>query len=196
MTVYLIFGPQGSGKSTQGEHLATTLNLPYFDAGTSLRALAKSGSEEGIRVEQIMERGELVPNAVLKSLFYSFMKENDCTRGMVADGFPRNEVQIELLDELARDHHWEIIGIFIEIDDTVAKERLAKRTIIVDGQEQKRDDDQPEIVQKRLDTFRRETLPVIEWLKTNWVLLTIDGQPSVDEVSAAVLSAIHTHGQN
>lgn len=195
-TVYLMFGPQGSGKSTQGERLAAALQVPYFDAGKSLRALAASDSDTGRQVEQLMEKGELVPNSVLKSLFYSFMETNNCTNGMVTDGFPRNEVQIELLDELARDHHWQIIGVFIDIDDETAKERLAKRTIIVDGQEQTRDDDKPEIVAKRLETYRRETVPVINWLKTHWQLIHIDGKPDIDTVADAVKAAVLNNGQS
>mgnify|MGYP001575065889 CR=1 FL=1 len=189
-TVYLMFGPQGSGKSTQGENLAEELKLPYFDAGANLRTLAKSQTDEGRALEKLMEEGKLVPNKVLKTLFYSFIKNNDCEKGLVADGFPRNEVQIELLDELAHDHRWQIVGIFINIDDETAKQRLSKRTIIVNGQAQTRDDDKPEIVSKRLATFRRETLPVVNWLRTNWKLLEIDGQPSVDEVSQSVMKAV------
>lgn len=191
-----MFGPQGSGKSTQGEYLAEELKLPYFDAGTNLRALAKSGTEEGTAVEKLMEEGKLVPNKVLKSLFYNFINNNDCEKGLVADGFPRNEVQIELLDELAHDHRWQIVGIFIDIDDETAKQRLSKRTIIVNGQAQTRDDDKPEIVTKRLETFRKETLPVVSWLRAHWKLLEIDGRPSVEEVSQSVMKAVKmlTHG--
>lgn len=194
-TVYLMFGPQGSGKSTQGERLAEYLNIPYFDAGAALRELAQSGTPVGNDVAQRMKAGRLVSNETLRDLFAAFIDQHDCSRGLVTDGFPRNEVQIELLEELSKQHHWQILGVNIEISDDTARRRLASRKILVDGQLVSRDDDQPEIVSKRLETFRRETAPIISWLKSRGEILTIDGEPSIDEVTETVKAAVTVHGQ-
>jgi adenylate kinase len=188
--VLMVFGPQGSGKSTQGEFLAHHFSLPYFDAGAALRDLAKSDSDLGRSVQADMHAGRLVSNNTLKQLFLTFMQENDWHRGFITDGFPRNTTQVELLRELADEYDWQIQGLYYHISDRTAEQRLALRHTIIDGQAVKRDDDQPAIVAKRLATFKIETVPVIDWLKKHHQLIEIDGEPTAEEVSRLSVAAV------
>lgn len=191
ISVYLVFGPQGSGKSTQAKLLSEQLNLPYFDAGDQLRQFVETDSEQALNVREQMQNGRLVSNDLLRQLFTNFMEQHNCKRGMVADGFPRNLKQVELLNELALSHYWNVQGIYIDISDDVAKERLSKRFTIVNGEKVVRSDDQPAIVEKRLQVFKRETLPIIEYLRIHHTLHSIDGQPSISDVHISVMKAIN-----
>ena len=188
---YLVFGPQGSGKSTQGKLLSEALMLPYFDAGDQLRALSQTDSEEGKRVHELMQLGRLVENATLSNLLEDFITKHNCEKGIVVDGFPRNLAQAKLLDEIVNDHHWKIVGFYIDINDETAKERLAGRYQMVNGKKVVREDDQPAIVAKRLEVFKRDTMPVVEYLEKNYQLYRIDGTPSIADVHEAVMSKIN-----
>ena len=108
----------------------------------------------------------------------------------MTDGFPRNIDQVELLVELVKRHAWSITAIYIVVSDRVAVERLSHRVTVVDGQEVRRDDDKPEIVQKRLHNFRDQTLPVINWIGNNYKLIKINGEQSIEGVTEDISKAI------
>ena len=188
--VYLFFGPQGSGKTTQAERLAERLKLPFFDSGNALRDLAKTDSDLGRRVVKIMQSGQLVSNDILRELFVQFIDQKDCRRGFVVDGFPRNLTQVELLEELSTIHQWRVIGILVDISAATTHQRLANRYQIVDGQKVTRPDDEPAIITKRLETFDRETRPVLDHLESRQELIKIDGEPDIETVTTAVNRAI------
>lgn len=189
--LYLLFGEQGSGKSTQGKLLSEALKLPYFDAGDQLRALAESETEQGERVRQLMANGQLVDNATLAQLLESFIANNNCQKGLVVDGFPRNIVQAKILDEIVEKHRWLVIGFYIQITDEIAIERLAGRFQMKNGRKVVREDDQPATVKKRLELFKRQTLPVIEYLEKEHQLYRIDGAPSINEVHQSLLKKVN-----
>lgn len=191
--VYLFFGPQGSGKSTQAQKLAAYLDVPYFNTGEKLRELASQNSPQGMAVAQAMKEGKLVSDDILKELFSSFVAERNLNNGFVADGFPRESAQLQLLEQLATEYDWQIIGIFINIKDETVNERLAHRTITVNGVETRREDDEPAILQKRLAAYRHDTVPIINWLKAHNEVVEIDGEPSIDDVFAAVLQAVSSN---
>lgn len=191
--VYLLFGPQGSGKSTQAEKLAAYLDVPYLNTGELLRNIAQTNTPQGIAVAESMKNGQLVPDDVLRSLFTDFIGQNDLTQGFVADGFPRVSTQLNLLSELSEEYDWNILGIFIDIKDKTVSERLSHRTITVNGVETRREDDQPDILQKRLEAYRHDTLPIIEWLTKKGKMVKIDGEPGIDEVFSEVIKAVEQH---
>lgn len=191
--VYLLFGPQGSGKSTQAEKLSAYLGIPYFNTGELLRSLAQTNTPQGVAVAESMKNGQLVPDDILRTVFTDFISQNDLTHGFVADGFPRVSAQLDLLEKLAKEYDWDILGIFIDINDQTVSERLSHRTIIVNGVETRREDDQPEILKKRLEAYRHDTLPIIDWLTKKGKMVKIDGEPSIDEVFAEVTKAAEQH---
>jgi len=188
---YLFFGPQGSGKTTQAQTAADQLGLPFFDTGDQLRLIAAHPSDLGKQISEAMSQGRLLENTLLRQVLESFIAQHDISGGIVMDGFPRTVEQCHLLDELQQEHGWQIIGVYIDITDEESKERLAKRKIIVDGVEQSRPDDQPEIVAKRLANFKQQTLPAIEYIKNRYQLISIDGQPPIEEVAKTIAEALH-----
>ena len=189
--VYLVFGPQGSGKSTQAEFLSTKLKLPFFDSGSELRRIAEGESEIAVELSTTLKHGALVSNDILEDIFEEFISNHNCENGMVIDGFPRTIEQAKLLSKLSHKYNWEIVSFFVDISDETAKNRLSKRYKLVNGKKVFRSDDKPEVVSKRLELFKQETLPVIDWLAGEYVLHRIDGEPSRDEVFKEILSNIN-----
>ncbi len=187
---WIVFGPQGSGKSTQAEKLAEHLKCPLFEAGQQIRQLIESGSPAGQRAHEATTNGQLIPNDILKQLIVDFLTTVDVRHCVVFDGFPRNMDQCQVLHDLAEKYHWQVTGLLIEISDETAKERLANRFTMVDGQKVFREDDTPEVVAKRLATFKRETLPIVTWLETHYQVITIDGQPPISEVTANIFTKV------
>lgn len=188
--MYLVFGPQGSGKSTQAQYLSEHLRLPFFDSGEQLRQLSQSHGELAEKIRQIMLEGKLVPNDILRQIFNQFIAWHDCSKGLVIDGFPRTMEQGKLLEELTKEQDWDLVVLYVDISDATAKERLMKRHTVVSGKKVMREDDQPAIVAKRLAVFKQETLPVIEWLSQNHRYQKIDGEPSREVVFEAIKKAI------
>lgn len=193
---WIVFGPQGSGKSTQAEKLAEQLKCPLFEAGLQIRQLIESGSPAGQRAHEATTNGQLIPNDILKQLIIDFLAAVDARDCIVFDGFPRNIEQCEVLHDLADQYQWQVTGLFIEISDEIAKERLANRFTVVDGQKVFREDDTPAVVAKRLATFKRETLPIVTWLETHYRVITINGQPPIPEVTTNIFAQVQevNHG--
>ncbi len=189
-TMYLFFGAQGSGKSTQAEILADKLELPIYNTGNELRKFISGDSDEARRVHEIVTSGALVESSVIEKIFREFIKNNDVSRGIVLDGLPRNMEQCPLVEGVANEHDWPMVAVYIEITDQTAKNRISKRTVIVNGKEEMREDDKPEILEKRLATFKAETLPVLNWFKCHQKLVIIDGEPKIEDVTKLMLEAV------
>lgn len=186
----IIMGPQGSGKTTQTERVAQHFQLPIFESGTELRQLAKQDTPLAHKIRQQMASGQLADNPTLWHLFQLYLAKHPINRGIILDGFPRTIDQCQLLAELAEKYTWRIQGVYLAISDTTAQHRLEHRFSIVDGQKVTREDDRPAIVKKRLALFHQRTEPVLDWLKAHHQLLTIDGEPTVDQVTNQLLAAL------
>ncbi|HSX42010.1 MAG TPA: nucleoside monophosphate kinase [Candidatus Saccharimonadales bacterium] len=185
-TVFLVFGPQGSGKSTQGERLAAKLNLPFFDTGAELRRLATEPTEIGQHIKAQMSSGGLVDSQYFEQIIAEFVNIHDISRGIVMDGFPRVEEQTWVLEKFAKLHDMKVIGVLIQISDETSRARLQLR-----AQTEHRQDDTDAIITKRLATYQRETVPVISYLKEHYQLLEIDGEPGVDAVTNKLFQALN-----
>lgn len=185
-TVFLVFGPQGSGKSTQGQRLAAKLNLPFFDTGAELRHLASENTEIGQHIKEQMSTGGLVNSQYFETIINNFVIGHDITRGIVIDGFPRVEEQAWVLEKFAKLHQLAVIAILIQISDETSVKRLTLR-----AQTEHRPDDTDAIITKRLASYKRETVPVINYLRQHYQLVEIDGQPDVDTVTAKMFEALN-----
>lgn len=185
-TILVVFGPQGSGKSTQVERLAKKLGLIVFEAGEVLRARAQVDE----KIHQTLQQGELVSDETMLGIIDEFIAEHRSTNGYVFDGYPRNRDQFKDFLTIATNSRARTAGVFINLSDASAKQRLAGRFTLVNGRKVTREDDQPAIVQKRLETFKSETLPLKELFAQNFVLLEINGEPSVDEVTEEIDASV------
>ncbi len=186
-TVFVVFGSQGSGKSTQVNRLADRLKLTVFEAGQVLRERAKLDG----KLDRQINQGVLVANVTMEGIVDNFVDEHRNINGYILDGYPRNISQFNDLITLSGKHNWRVAGIFVNISDMAAKLRLSTRFQLVNGQRLARKDDKPEIVQRRLNTFRKETLPLKDKFKQRFELMEIDGEPSVDDVTAQIDLAVN-----
>lgn len=182
----IIFGPQGSGKSTQAERAAEKFNLTYLDFGEALRQSAQTDP----KIADMLKSGQLVSDEVVGAMVDNFLKQNYQKKGFILDGFPRKLSQCAILDELVKKYNLSITGVYIQIADKTALQRLAIRFKIIDGKKVSRQDDTPEVVAKRLATFKEVTQPVADYLKEHYQLIEIDGEPDRDSVTKSVNNAL------
>jgi len=180
----LLLGPQGAGKGTQAKRIAAEYGLQHIASGDLYRAAIASGSELGRRVEPILAAGELVPDEITIPLIRSEIETSE--EGFVLDGYPRNLAQAEALDEMLEQIERPLsIEVLLELDDDVARDRLLKRAE-VEG----RPDDTPEVIARRLETYHRDTEPVIEHYRARGNLVQVHGDRPVDEVWAEISDAL------
>lgn len=197
---YILFGIQGSGKGTQGKRLAAQNGYAYFELGGELRKLAKEQTELAQKVKRIMEAGQLVSNEIVMEIVESFMNSLPKDQSVVFDGIPRTDSQRELFEELMRKHNKKPVGIFINVPDEEAKRRLLNRWMsrstgnIYTSKEEglkecdendlyQRADDNEESIKVRIEAFKTETMPLIDWYKSQNRLLDIDGTLPIDRVT-------------
>ena len=209
----IIFGPQGSGKGTQAELIARRHGLPYVSTGDIFRYHLKNETDLGRQVARYMDKGELVPDQVTNEIVRDRINQPDCAVGFVLDGYPRNKTQLDFLNSITKID----FAIVIEIDDTVAIERLGGRLAckcglsyhvkynppqtegVCDkcgGQLFRRDDDQPEAIKKRLEIYHQETEPLLKVYDQLGILHRVDGAQDIEGVYKQINQIIknnHSH---
>ncbi len=128
----LFFGPNGSGKGTQGAILKQKYNIPHIESGAIFRENIKGGTELGKQAKEYIDRGDLVPDDITIPMILDRLKEDDCKNGWLLDGFPRNKNQaIKLLDALKQENMKIDIVIEMELDREIAKNRIMGRRLCV-----------------------------------------------------------------
>ncbi|CAN5299574.1 adenylate kinase [soil metagenome] len=170
----IILGPQGSGKGTQAKLIADKFNLFYFESGEFLRELAIKNEV----VRAIMDKGELVPSNELASYIESFLDEKEIYDNIIFDGFPREVEQYKFFKDWLTEKK---VNIDFSLLLNVSKETTMQRLLL-----RKREDDTPEAIEKRLELYRNETLPLIEELRKDSKLIEIDGERTVEEIQKEI----------
>ena len=182
----LLLGPQGSGKGTQATRISVDYGIPHIASGEILRAEMQAGTELGRRVQDVVDRGDLVSDDLMIELIKTRLGQADTDGGFVLDGFPRTTVQAEALDEMFGDIGRSFSVVFaLQIPDDVAVERLLRRAEI-----EGRADDTLEAIQRRLETYHRETSPLVEYYRVRGNLVPVHGERSENEVFAEIQSAL------
>jgi adenylate kinase len=206
-----MLGRQGAGKGTQAVRLSRHYVVPHISTGDMLRAAVKEGTEFGRKASEIMGRGELVPDEVMRGVVEERLKKDDtANRGYILDGFPRTVPQAEALAEITAEQPLDMVIDLVVATDVVL-ERLAARRVCADcganystdspprygwtcdncgGEVVQRADDTPEAIQKRLDLYERETAPLVAWYEDAGLLVPVDGLGSADEVTGRLIRAI------
>jgi adenylate kinase len=185
----LVLGPQGSGKGTQAKRISAEHEIPHISTGDMFRAL-DDASPRGREVNEIMERGDLVPDEITIQMIRERLADDDAGDGFILDGFPRNLTQAEALDEMLREigRGLDVI-FFFDLDDETAKERALGR-----AHEEGRVDDTPETIAHRLAIYHQQTEPVVEYYRTTGKLVPLHAGRTVEEVFNEVESALDTVG--
>ncbi len=183
----LVLGPQGSGKGTQAKRISAEHEIPHVSTGDMFRAL-DDATPLGREVNEIMERGDLVPDEITIRMIRDRLAADDAADGFILDGFPRNLAQAEALDEMLREigRGLDVI-FFFDLDDETAKVRALGR-----AHEEGRTDDTPETIARRLDVYHEQTEPVVEYYRTTGKLVPLHAGRTVEDVSAEIEDALAT----
>jgi adenylate kinase len=185
-TNLLILGPQGAGKGTQASRVSAEFGLPHISTGEMLRDNMERGTELGERVRPIYVAGGLVPDELMIELIRDRLSRGDTLPGFILDGFPRTMPQAEALEALLAEvgRHLDAV-LALDVDEDQAVARLLKR-----AREEGRSDDTPDAIRKRLDNYRRNTAPLVEWYRARDKVVPIEGEGSVGEVFAQIRRAL------
>jgi adenylate kinase len=182
----LLLGPQGAGKGTQGKLIAAEYGVPHIATGDMLRAAMAEGTELGRRVKPIYDAGDLVPDEIMIALIRQRLAADDAARGFVLDGFPRTTPQADALDVMLEEIERPLTVVFeFQLSEQVAIERLLGR-----AQQEGRPDDTPEAIRKRLDLYREQTEPLVEYYRVRGILVGIPAEPAVEEVFGEIQRAL------
>jgi len=211
----VLLGPPGAGKGTQAEYIADTYEIPHISTGDMLRQAIKAQKPLGSEAKAYIDKGELVPDAVIIRMVKERLSQPDCAKGFMLDGFPRNLDQgralSATLDELgiALD-----IVVYISVPAEVVVERLSGRRVCrncgatyhvdymppaVDdvcdkcgGEVYQRPDDNPDTVRNRLQVYQQQTADLIDYYGKAGVLAEVPGDKRVDEVTSEVASRLES----
>ena len=209
----VLLGPPGAGKGTQAAIIAERKRIAHVASGDLFRMHLGAGSELGVLAKTYMDRGELVPDEVTIRMVLDRTAAGDAVEGYVLDGFPRTIEQAAALDNaLAGQGQALDATALIEVDTEELVRRLAGRWICRDcqtpyhevsappavagvcdacgGALYQRDDDKPEVVRARLETYERQTAPLTGYYEQQGKLVRVDGEQAVDVVTAELLKCV------
>jgi adenylate kinase len=211
----VLLGPPGAGKGTQAKLIAKHYGIPHISTGDILRSNVARGTELGRKAKAVMERGELVSDDLVNGMVADRIKQPDCDRGFVLDGFPRTVAQAEWLDrELAGKAGNTRPTVVVDVDvsyNQLLQRLTGRRTCPVDGkiyniylqppkeegvcdvcgtQLFQRVDDTEEVISERLKSYERQTLPLEDFYRKQGRLRRINGEQPVEQVLADMFDAI------
>lgn len=175
----VLFGPPGAGKGTQSEKLITKYHLVHLSTGDIFRANIKGATELGTLAKSYMDKGQLVPDEVTIRMLESEVNKNPSANGFIFDGFPRTQAQAAALDVLLKSKSTSItLMLALEVEEAELRKRLLLR-----GKDSGRLDDQnPEVIQKRIDVYNNETSPVKDFYTAQGKYKGINGIGEINEI--------------
>jgi adenylate kinase len=182
VTRLIFLGPPGAGKGTQAQTLAQHLHIPHISTGEILRQAMKEQTPLGIKAQSYVDSGELVPDQLVQDLVQERLEQPDAHSGWILDGFPRKVTQAAFLEELLEKTHQggeQVVNL--DVPDEVVVERLLTRG---------RKDDTEEVIRRRLEVYRAETAPLIDYYRDRQKLLMVNGNQSLEEVTTKLQNVI------
>lgn len=174
----IIYGPQGSGKTTQAKLLAENLGLIAISAGEVSRQIASEDTEEGRLVKSLIDKGNLTPDDVLFKRLKIIFDSSQASDGFILDGFPRNKEQFTQINDYLLAMNEKIDKVFlIKLDEKTGVERIMNRAKI-----EGRSDDNEEAIKMRLKIFHEQSEPIINLFRQQGIVTEIDGNGTIEEV--------------
>jgi adenylate kinase len=210
----ILLGPPGAGKGTQAKEIATKQGLIQLSTGDMLRAAVEAGTETGRQAKAIMDRGELVPDAVVVRIIAERLEQPDCKGGVILDGFPRNLAQAAALDEVLAQMRRKLDAVIeLKVDDNQLVERIIGRftcarcgegyhdrfkrpkvrgvcDVCQSTEFTRRPDDTADTVTRRLIIYYRETAPLLGYYFCKGSLRSVNGMGSIDEVAREIAGVL------
>ncbi|OZG63675.1 adenylate kinase [Bifidobacterium hapali] len=182
----LIMGPQGVGKGTQAALLAEHFGIPAISTGDIFRYNIKNKTELGLEALKYTDKGELVPDSLTNTIVKDRLAKDDAKNGWILDGYPRNASQVEALDQMLAELGTPLDKVVaLDANHDVLMERIAKR-----AKEQGRSDDTPDAIAKRLETYAKETAPLLDIYQQRGQLVAIDGVGEIDAIQTNIVKAL------
>ncbi len=183
----VLFGPPGAGKGTQAEFLIESFKLDHLSTGDLLRSEIAGGTKLGMEAKSYMEKGELVPDAVVIGMIKSKLESNKDTKGFIFDGFPRTVEQAKALDKLLNENGTPISAMLsLEVEKQELINRLLSR-----GKSSGRADDQDQsVIENRINVYNEKTLPLVEYYNAQGKHYGINGMGSIEEIAGRLKSVI------
>tara|TARA_B100001142_G_C14335363_1_gene655684 strand:+ start:730 stop:1371 length:642 start_codon:yes stop_codon:yes gene_type:complete len=212
--IMILFGPPGCGKGTQASLIAKKKNYIHLSTGDMLREAVKNKTETGIKAASIMEKGKLVSDDVVINIIKERIEEKDCEHGVILDGFPRTLSQAKELDNMLLENNMNVdLVIEFAVNDEILLSRIEGRFSCSEcgsgynddtkmplkegicdecGSSNfiRRKDDNRETASKRLESYNRETLPLLPYYKDKEILFSIDGLANIEKVTNKIMSLI------
>lgn len=209
----VLLGAPGAGKGTQAKKLIDKYGIPQISTGDILRQNVAEGTPLGKEAKSYMDKGELVPDRVVLGLVEDRLKKDDCKKGYILDGFPRNTAQAEALDKILASLGMSLTGA-LSVDvpkDDLMKRLTGRRTCKGCGQMYNvyfspskkegicdkcggalfhRDDDKEETITRRLDVYDAQTAPLMYYYGKNKILKSVTGVGSIDEIFKKVCTVL------
>jgi adenylate kinase len=184
MKIIVVAGPPYSGKGTQCEILSKALSYDHISTGERCRQEKQHNTPIGRIMSAYEEKGDLVPDSIMKDLFSQIIDENKHKKGIILDGYPRTKPQVDDLLELVSSKHQKIDKVInIEVPQAELLVRAGKRA---EGSNRK-DDKDPQIHLKRVQVFEASTRPAIEYMKTLLHVVDVNGIGGIDEITRRIL---------
>jgi len=201
----VLLGAPGSGKGTQAAMISGRHGTPHISTGDILRQAVTDGTSLGLKAQGYMDRGELVPDEIIIGVVEECLREEDCERGFILDGFPRTVAQAESLEESLKEMGGSLdVVLNIEVEDEEIIRRLTGRRIcgkcgrifhllfdpprdegvceVCGGDLYQRADDTEETVRRRLEVYKEQTAPLIDFYKRKGLLRNVRGEKSAADV--------------
>ena len=209
----VLLGAPGAGKGTQAKKIIEKYAMPQISTGDLLRAAVGAGTALGKEAKSYMDKGELVPDSVVLGMVEERLKQNDCKKGYILDGFPRNTKQAEALDKMLSALTMSLnaaLSVDVPFDDLM-KRLTGRRTCKSCGQMYniyfnrpakdnacdkcggelfQRDDDKEQTIKKRLEVYNAQTAPLIDYYGKKGILKSVSGTGSIDEIFGKVCGAL------
>jgi adenylate kinase len=189
----ILFGPPGSGKGTQSEKLIATYGLKHLSTGDLLRSEIAKQSPLGLEAKTIMDKGQLVPDAVVVGMIRSALDNNPQAKGFLFDGFPRTVAQSEALDALLQEKNTSI-GVVLALE--VGEEELVQRLLNRGLTSGRSDDTNEGVIRSRIKEYQDKTMVVADYYRRFDKVVSVKGEGSVEEIFSSLCSEIDKRMSN